>query len=322
MSDQVDRQEEEGTAIGVVQADGLDARYEAFYGLKRRPFLSLPDPDFVYWSESQSAAHASLRQCLVTRAPIAVVTGPIGSGKTALLRNFLSQAPLNVTTGLISNMQSGRGELLLWAMMAFDRPLDPQEPYVALFKRFQDFLIETYAKGRHTLLIIDEAQNLSSEDLEELRMLANINADSDELLQIVLIGQPELRELIAQPRLAQFAQRVALDIKLGLLSRRETADYIGHRLAIAGATREIFTAQACAKIHEITRGVPRVTNILCDLCLAQAFSRGQALVDGDLVAAIVADANRQGLYRQFFAPLPEEQIQGQPVLSFEGVRGV
>jgi len=183
--------------------------YNEHFGLAERPFTLLPDPDFLYWSDNHTRAYAMLEYGMLTHAPITVITGEIGAGKTTLLRHLLRSLPEDFTVGLISNAQGNRGELLHWVLMALGVPTESSASYVQLFAQFQDFLIEEYAAGRRTMLIFDEAQNLSTETLEELRMFSNINADKDELIQLVLVGQPELRDRIAQPRLVQFAQRMA-----------------------------------------------------------------------------------------------------------------
>ena len=163
-----------------------------------------------------------------------------------------------------------------------------------LFAQFQEFLIEEYASGRRTMLIFDEAQNLSTETLEELRMFSNINADKDELIQLVLVGQPELRDLIAQPRLVQFAQRVAAEYHLPAMSADGVRAYIGHRLTVAGASREIFTPAACECVHLASRGVPRLVNQICDYALVYAFTDGLAHIDAGVVEQVVTDRRMHG----------------------------
>ena len=219
--------------------------YNDHFGLAERPFTLLPDPDFLYWSESHTRAYAMLEYGMLTHAPITVITGEIGAGKTTLLRHLLRSLPEEFTVGLISNAQGNRGELLHWVLMALGVPTETDASYVQLFAQFQDFLIEEYASGRRTMLIFDEAQNLSAETLEELRMFSNINADKDELIQLVLVGQPELRSLISQPWLVQFAQRVSAEYHLPGMTAEQVLGYIVHRLAVAGASREIFTPAAC-----------------------------------------------------------------------------
>jgi general secretion pathway protein A len=268
--------------------------YTDHFGLAERPFTLLPDPDFLYWSESHTRAYAMLEYGMLTHAPITVITGEIGAGKTTLLRHLLRTLPEEFTVGLISNAQGNRGELLHWVLMALGVPTATDASYVQLFGQFQDFLIEEYASGRRTMLIFDEAQNLSTETLEELRMFSNINADKDELIQLVLVGQPELRELISQPRLVQFAQRVAADYHLPGMSPEQVQDYITHRLAIAGARHEIFTPAAGECVHLASRGIPRLVNQLCDYALVYAFTDGLEKVDASVIEQVVADRQMRG----------------------------
>jgi general secretion pathway protein A len=268
--------------------------YTEYFGLTERPFTLLPDPDFLYWSEAHSRAYAMLEYGMLTFAPITVITGEIGAGKTTLIRHLLRSLPEEYTVGLISNAQGNRGELLHWVLMALGAPADTGASYVQLFARFQDFLIEEYASGRRTMLIFDEAQNLSVETLEELRMFSNINADKDELIQLVLVGQPELRELISQPRLVQFAQRVAAEYHLPAMPAPAVAAYIAHRLAVAGATREIFTPAACECVHLASRGVPRLVNQICDYALVYAFTDGLDVVDAGVIEQVVTDRRAHG----------------------------
>jgi general secretion pathway protein A len=273
---------------------GSLAIYTAHFGLSERPFTLLPDPDFLYWSENHARAYAMLEYGLLTHAPITVITGEIGAGKTTLLRHLLRSLPEDVTVGLISNAQGNRGELLHWVLMALGAQTDMNASYVQLFAQFQDFLIAEYAAGRRTMLIFDEAQNLSVETLEELRMFSNINADKDELLQLVLVGQPELRDLIAEPRLVQFAQRVAAEYHLPGMSAEAVRDYVRHRLKVAGAAREIFTPAACECVHLASRGVPRLVNQICDYALVYAFTDGLEKVDAGVIQQVVLDRRAHG----------------------------
>ena len=277
--------------------------YENFYGLSSRPFLTVPDPEFLYWSEAHTLAFTMLRYGLVSRAPITVISGDIGSGKTTLLRQLLREIPADLEVGLISNMQQGRGELLHWVMMALgENPSDAS--YVELFRRFQERVIAAYAAGKRVVLIFDEAQNLGVTALEELRMLSNINADKDELLQLVLVGQPQLRDLLAQPELVQFAQRISSDFHLTPMDAAEVRGYIERRLEVSGAAWRIFPERTCDLIHTATRGVPRLVNILCDLCLVYGFSAERKVIEEPLLREFLGSARRRGIYQQF-APLPD-----------------
>ncbi|CAN5711584.1 AAA family ATPase [soil metagenome] len=273
------------------------AIYNDHFGLSERPFTLLPDPDFLYWSENHTRAYAMLEYGMLTHAPITVITGEIGAGKTTLLRQLLRSLPEDFTVGLISNAQGNRGELLHWVLMALGVSTDMHASYVQLFAQFQDFLIEEYASGRRTMLIFDEAQNLSLETLEELRMFSNINADKDELLQLVLVGQPELRELISQPRLVQFAQRVAAEYHLPGMTPEAVRAYVEHRLAVAGAAREIFTPAASECVHLASRGVPRLVNQICDYALVYAFTDGLDRVDAGVIEQVVNDRRMHGNLR-------------------------
>jgi type II secretory pathway predicted ATPase ExeA len=268
--------------------------YNEHFGLTERPFTLLPDPDFLYWSESHARAYTMLEYGMLTHAPITVITGEIGAGKTTLLRHLLRTLPEEFTVGLISNAQGNRGELLHWVLMALGVPTEGSATYVQLFAQFQDFLIEEYASGRRTMLIFDEAQNLSIETLEELRMFSNINADKDELIQLVLVGQPELRDLVAQPRLTPFAQRVAAEYHLPGMPAEAVAAYIDHRLKVAGASREIFTPAACECVHLASRGIPRLINQICDYALVYAFTDGLEKVDASVIEQVVTDRRRHG----------------------------
>jgi len=271
--------------------------YNEHFGLTERPFTLLPDPDFLYWSDAHSRAYAMLEYGMLTHAPITVITGEIGAGKTTLLRQLLRNLPDEFTVGLISNAQGNRGELLHWVLMALGVQTDMNASYVQLFAQFQDFLIEEYAAGRRTMLIFDEAQNLSIETLEELRMFSNINADKDELIQLVLVGQPELREIIAQPRLMQFAQRVAAEFHLPGMSREAVRSYVEHRLAVAGAGREIFTPAACECVHLASRGIPRLVNQICDYAMVYAYTDGLDLIDASVIEQVVTDRRMHGNLR-------------------------
>lgn len=263
--------------------------YNSFFGFTERPFTLVPDPDFIFWSKSHRLAYTMLEYGVLTRSPITVVTGEIGAGKTTLLQHLLKTLPPDVIVGLISNAQGDRGELLQWVLHALGVPFDPQSSYVTLFQRLQEFLLESYAEGKRVILIIDEAQNLNVSTLEELRMLTNINSNKDELVQLVLVGQPELRALIMRPELKQFVQRVGSSFHLSAMNADNVAEYISHRLRIASGTGEEFTPEAVIRIHALTGGIPRLVNQLCDLGLVYAFSADQVQVTDETIDHVLAD---------------------------------
>ena len=217
--------------------------YEAFYQLREKPFSILPDPDLIYWGKMHSMAFTMLEFGVMNNAGFTVITGEIGSGKTTLVRHLLKKISPAMTVGLISNSPQGRQELLQWILMSLGQPFEGDYP--KLFKHLQDFLYGQYANGRRTILIIDEAQNLEPEALEHLRMISNINADKFQILQLILVGQPQLRDLLLAPNLHQFAQRISSDFHLRPLDDREVANYIAFPLTGGRCPRPLFTQEAC-----------------------------------------------------------------------------
>lgn len=263
--------------------------YSSFFGLERRPFTLLPDPDFMFWSRQHTRALSVLEFGLMSRAPITLVTGEVGTGKTTLLQTLMRRLSKDLTVGLISNAHGERGELLQWTLSAFGLPVDPSESYVQMFRRLQEFLVTEYAAGRRVALIFDEAQNLDKAGLEELRMLTNINSGTDELIQLILVGQPELRDTLLEPDMRQFAQRVSASCHLVALDSEATADLIRHRLRHAGGTGEEITSDAACAIHNATGGIPRLINQLCDFAMLYAWSAETKVVDAPIVAEVIGD---------------------------------
>ena len=267
--------------------------YETFYQLREKPFSILPDPNLIYWGANHRLAMAVLECGVLNNAGFTVITGEVGSGKTTLIRYLLRRLdPGTVTVGLISNTPHGRNELLQWIMMSLGLPYDA--PYPALFQQFNQFLYTQHSKRRRTVLIIDEAQNLGADSLEELRMLSNINADKEQYLQLILAGQPQLKQLLRAPNLLQFAQRVSSDYHLRPLSVQDAALYIDFRLREVGALVPIFTPEACRLIAEASGGVPRVINILCDTALVYGFASNMPRISADLVGMVIEDKKNFG----------------------------
>ncbi len=283
--------------------------YQAFFGLKEKAFSIQPDPDFLYWGRAHSMAFAMLQYGLTNRAGFTVITGEIGSGKTTLIRHLLNQIDDDINIGLITNTRPGEKKLLSWILMALDQPFERMS-YVTLYKRFQDYLVEEYAKRGRTILIIDEAQNLGVDNLEELRMLSNINVDKHQLLQLILVGQPQLKDILQKPDMIQFCQRVSSDFHIRPLLNDETIAYIDHRMTVAGGNGNIFTDDAKSLIFQASRGVPRVINILCDTALVYAFAVDSEIVTVQLVQSVLADKKQYGVFhvdaaKDWPAPLKE-----------------
>src|SRR5499427_1459671 len=259
--------------------------YEAFYGLREKPFSILPDPELIYWGQNHRLAFAMLEFGMLNSAGFTVITGEIGSGKTTLLRHLLRKLNPNLTVGLVSNTPQGRDELLQWIMMSLNQPFDG--PFSSLYFRFQQYLQAQHANGRRTVLIIDEAQNLQPDALEALRMLSNINADKDQLLQLVLVGQPQLKDLLCSPHLAQFAQRISADFHLKALNLAEVAQYIDFRLSAVGARLPLFSREACDVVAHASSGIPRSINILCDTALVYGFANQTNRITREIVDEVI-----------------------------------
>lgn len=265
--------------------------YTDHFGFSERPFSLLPDPDFMLWSKEHSRAFAVLEYGLVTHAPLTVVTGEVGTGKTTLVQALLRQIDDDFAVGLLSNARGDRSDLLRWVLRALDVVPETTEDYVTLFDQFQDFAISEYAAGRSVVLIIDEAQNLSVEALEELRLLTNINSNKHEVLQLILLGQPELRQKILDPSLRQFAQRVTANYHLEAMDLKTVREYIRHRLQHVGGTGSEISPRAVRLIFEMSQGIPRMVNKICDLALVYTASAGHKVVS----LTTIKELNRDGV---------------------------
>ena len=263
--------------------------YEFFYGFREKPFSILPDPAFLFPSRKHQMALAMLEYGLANQVGFTVITGEIGSGKTTLIRKLLKQIDRHLTVGLVSNTQCDSfEELFRWILFAFDLEYRGKDK-VELYHAFTDFLVNEYGLSHRVVLIIDEAQNLGPEALEQLRMLSNVNADKNQVLQLILVGQPNLRNLLRRPELEQFAQRISVDYHLKPLDAQETANYIRHRLNVAGGDPNLFSKDACTLIWRCSRGVPRLVNILCDTALVYAFAEQKSDISIELIHDVVRD---------------------------------
>ena len=269
--------------------------YESFYGMTEKPFSIQPDPDFLYFGKRHSLAYAMLKYGVENRAGFTVITGEIGSGKTTLIRHLLNNLPDMVTVGLITNTQRNITEILEQVMLAFGQPYSGISG-LALYENFQNFLIEEYRAGRRVILIVDEAQNLSPEVLESLRLLSNINADKHQLLQMIITGQPELKAILSKPELQQFAQRVAVDFHISALSASEVPLYIVHRTKVAGRLTQLFMFGACQSIAKFTKGIPRAINILCDTALMYGMAAEAAQIDEAMIEEVIRDKREFGVF--------------------------
>jgi putative secretion ATPase (PEP-CTERM system associated) len=269
--------------------------YERFYQLRERPFALSPDPEYLYPSRVHQEALSYLRYGLETQAGFVVITGEIGSGKTTLLQTLLRNLDSQTTVGRIVNTMLEPRELLETIMIDFG--LDPSGKSKPLLLRdLAQYLVDQRLAGRLVLLVIDEAQNLSLAALEELRMLSNLETEKSKLMQIVLVGQPNLRDKLNAPELEQLRQRITVSYHLPPLDADETLHYINHRLrrAALGAPLE-FPPEATAVIHARSRGVPRIINIICDAALVFGYAEERRQIDRDLIVEVLAELESTGV---------------------------
>jgi general secretion pathway protein A len=268
--------------------------YESFFHLQTKPFALLPDSDFLYPGSTHSAAYSILEYGLINMAPFMVLTGDPGMGKTSLLQKLISEHKEKHSIGLVTNARYDIEHLLPWILLSLGlskKRLDPVEAY----SLFSEFMIRESKQHRRVILIIDEAQSLGAELLEELRLLSNLNDGKTLKLQIILSGQPDLHTLLQRIDMTQLAQRIVVDYHLEPLSDMETEQYIRHRLNIAGGHPSLFTSKACALVHRLTKGTPRLINQVCDTTLTYGFAEQSRIMTSKLVAQAAFDRSKGGI---------------------------
>jgi general secretion pathway protein A len=264
--------------------------YNGYFELDAAPFRVNPDPRFLYMSESHAEALATLVYAVQERKGFITLTGEVGTGKTTILNALLQKLGPTVQTAYIFNTSLGVEDL--FAALFEELDIEPIEPFrkTSALTRLNHYLIDRLKKGLQTLLIVDEAQNLSDAMLEEIRMLSNLETPESKLLQIMLVGQPELADKLSQPALRQLRQRVELRHAIKPLLSEETASYIRERLVVAGHPRgDLFASAAERAVYRFSRGIPRVINVLCDNALIVAFSREARRVSAQMVEEAASD---------------------------------
>lgn len=270
--------------------------YTKFFGLNEKPFAITPDPRYLFMSERHGEGLAHLVYGVTESGGFIQLTGEVGTGKTTLVRTLLGQMPAEVDVALILNPQLSALEFLVAICEELGVPL-PEDTgsSKALVDALNLHLLATHARGRRTILLVDEAQNLSAGVLEQLRLLTNLETARQKLLQIILIAQPELRDLLAQNNLRQLAQRVTGRYHLEPLSRDEAARYIDHRLKVAGALGEVFDTAAKREVYRLSGGIPRLMNVICDRALLGAYSRETRKVNKRMVRRAASEVSGERL---------------------------
>ena len=267
--------------------------YQTHFGLSQAPFNITPDPSFLYLSASHREGLAQLSYGIRARKGFVVLTGEVGTGKTTLIHALLNDLNGSAQTALIFSTIVSPADLLRSVCEEFGliepkRPLREIHDYLV---SLNEFLLESYRKGENCALIIDESQNLSAEVLESIRLLSNFETSKDKLLQILLVGQPELAVRLNSPELRQLKQRVMLRHHLRTLSLQECCEYVSNRLKVAGGDRPIFTPNALESIHSYSGGIPRIVNVLCDNALLTGYALGKKEIDTGIIREVAEDLN-------------------------------
>ncbi len=293
--------------------------YNEYFGFQESPFSIAPDPRYLYMSEQHREALAHLVYGLNSDGGFVLLTGEVGTGKTTVCRCLLEQLPENTAVAFIFNPKLTVEELLATVCDEFGIRYPAGNTSIKVFTDLLNtFLLDVHAAGRKAVLIIDEAQNLSIDVLEQLRLLTNLETNRHKLLQIILLGQPELREQLSRPELRQLSQRITARYHLGALSRKDTGVYVTHRLSVAGSRKKLFTASSIKKLFCLSGGIPRRINILCDRALLGAFAGEKNTVNKGLVKKAAREVFGEGR-RQYSRVNPYVWVMSVLILALLGV---
>ena len=283
--------------------------YLPYFKLKTSPFRITPDPAFLFWTDNHGAIADALERSVRDIVPVTLITGDVGAGKSTLLFRFLEGVPEDVTVGLVNTYQSGMENLGHWLLLAFDLPTDSDAQ--AQEARFVDFVESEAARGRRCVLIFDEAQNISDGDLAELNRLSEMLCRDAAALLLILVGQTELRTQLNRRPKPQIARRIGASAELGAMSAEETKGYIRHRLGVAGASPDIYAPEVLDRIAELSGGVPRKINIICEMLLFAAYHAGTHEIDAPFLRDFLEDTSRTGMLSHIVRkPLHQKVLRG------------
>lgn len=284
--------------------------YLEFYGLSEKPFSQTPDPRFLYWNDHNRETLASLSYGIRERKGFIAMLGEAGTGKTTLLRKLLDDLGDDIVSVFLFNPNATFEEILEYTLSELGITA-PSGRKLAMLQRLNEFLLAAYGEGRNTILLIDEAQDLDSDVLESLRLLSNLETSDDKILQIVLSGQPELAEKLADPSLRQLKQRIAVRCKLEPLQREELPEYLGARLAVAGGSPDLFDPDALPAIWEFSTGIPRIVNTVCDNALLLGYALGKRTIDVSVMQEVITDLRKIDV--EEWAPIRTPRAPAAPV---------
>ena len=262
--------------------------YESHYGLTAKPFSIVPNPEILFLSKNHENALTYLEYGLSEKVGFILLTGEIGAGKTTLIRYMLNKMESQIDIAVIFNTNFTSDQMFRRILGEFEVPCDTTDKERHLQLLYQ-FLIDRYAQGRHVLLIIDEAQNLSDAALEDIRMLSNLQTDDRILLQIMLVGQPELKNRLNMSEFQQLAQRIAVNYHITPLDEEQTRHYIGYRISKAGGEPDLFAPEAIDKIYTHSGGIPRSINLMCDTALVYGFADNLERIDAAVIEKVIKD---------------------------------
>ncbi len=254
--------------------------YKEYFGLKELPFSIAPDPRYLYMSNQHREALAHLVYGMNSDGGFILITGEVGTGKTTVCRCLLEQIPENIDVAFILNPKMTAEELLASICDELRIQYNRDNSSIKVFvDHINTYLLDAHTRGRKTVLIIEEAQNLSTDVLEQIRLLTNLETNQQKLIQIIMLGQPELRDKLSRPELRQLSQRITARYHLGPLSRQEVLEYVNHRLSVAGVHKKLFPDSIISRLYHLSNGIPRLINLICDRALLGAYAQGKERVD-------------------------------------------